>query len=261
MRRFLPLAIGLILLAAASPSIVRADPSHAPVGGCWSERAPLPRDVYGGAAASDGTYAYVAGGVSFNAFETLDTLYRFDPASNTWTELAPMPQAAFMTSAVYYPPTNKIYVFGGADAVSGTNYDTTRIYDTMTNSWTTGPPLPDVRSFMASAYDTFSTCMYLVGGYRTGDVSSAQNQTWSLCPGGSWISKAPIPHAVGGASSWFLNGHMYVAGGRDATGEVLDLCWDFDIAANSWSACDPLPYPINVAGSGTSSFGRRYLIG
>ena len=52
-----------------------------------------------------------------------------------------------MASAAYYPPTNKVYVFGGEDAVSAANYNITRIYDVASNTWWTGAPMPDVRSF------------------------------------------------------------------------------------------------------------------
>ena len=148
MRRFYPLAIALTLLTAGVASAA----DHQPVGG-WEIRAPLPIDLYGGAAASDGTYAYVAGGYSLSMGEPLDTLFRFDDATNTWTTLAPMPMPALMASAVYHPPTNKIYVFGGEDGENGTNYAITRIYDIATNTWTTGTEMPDIRSFMASAYN------------------------------------------------------------------------------------------------------------
>ena len=51
---------------------------------------------------------------------SLNTLYKFVPASNTWSTLAPFPgPPAIMTSAVYYPTTNKLYVFGGEDGDSG----------------------------------------------------------------------------------------------------------------------------------------------
>ena len=76
-----------------------------------------------------------------------------------------MPQAAAMASAVYYPPTNKIYVFGGQDLIVGTTYNITRIYDIATNTWTTtGTPMPDVRAFMASGYNPANDKIYLVGG-------------------------------------------------------------------------------------------------
>ena len=68
------------------------------------------------ATASDGTYVYVFGGYSFTSVATLDTVYRYDPAANSWSTMAPMPTRALVASAVYYPPTNKIYVFGGVAA-------------------------------------------------------------------------------------------------------------------------------------------------
>src|SRR5262245_9912708 len=88
-----------------------------PTGGGWTNVAPLPQSVFGGAAASDGTNVYVFGGYHFPAApgSTLNTVYRYNIATDTWTTLstsAPMPQAALMPWAVYYPPTNKIYVFG-----------------------------------------------------------------------------------------------------------------------------------------------------
>ena len=65
---------------------------------------------------ADGTYAYVFGGYNFpeDPGSTLDTVYRYNVATDTWTQLANMPNAALVASAVYYPPTNKIYVFGGS---------------------------------------------------------------------------------------------------------------------------------------------------
>ena len=46
---------------------------------------------------------------------------------------------------------------------------------------------------------------------------------------------------------------MYVAGGRDATNTVINLCYDYKIAANSWSPCQNLPAANNVPGSGVSA--------
>ena len=79
----------------------------------------MPVDQYGGAADSDGTVAFVAGGYSF-LIDDLDTLYKFNPSTNTWAQLTSMPDANIMASAVYYPPSNKLYVFGGEDPESGT---------------------------------------------------------------------------------------------------------------------------------------------
>ena len=157
----------------------------APAGVCpapWQLVANMALDHYGAAGASNGTYSYHAGGYSFSSGITLDVLYRYDPVANSWATMAPMPQSAIMASAVYYPTTNKIYVFGGEDAVSGVNYNITRIYDIATNTWSTGANMPDVRSFMASGYNSANGKIYLVSGYNTGQVTSAQPNTWEYDP-------------------------------------------------------------------------------
>jgi hypothetical protein len=221
-------------------------PSPPPPG--WQIRAPLPIGLHGGTAASDGTYAYVMGGYGSN------NLFRFDPASNTWTTLTPMLNGGFMASAVYYPPTNRIYVFGGENIASVANSRATRIYDIGTNSWSTGASMPDMRSFMASAYNPADARIYLVGGYRTRQFTSVQNQVWAYDPVSNTFdsNRAPIPHAVGGAASGIIASpapKMYVVGGRDAS-TVLDLTWELDISADRWTPRAPAPLPTNVPGGG-----------
>ena len=46
---------------------------------------------------------------------------------------------------------------------------------------------------------------------------------------------------------------MIVAGGRDAANTVINLCYDYNIAADTWATCQNLPTPNNVPGSGVSS--------
>ncbi len=117
----------------------------------WQLVANMPLDLYGAAGASNGTFSYHAGGYSFSFPGTVNVFNRYDPVANTWTALAPMPDTlSLMASAVYYPPTNKIYVFGGEDGDTGVNSNATRIYDIASNTWSAGANMPDVRSFMAS---------------------------------------------------------------------------------------------------------------
>jgi hypothetical protein len=228
----------------------------------WQFVASMPVGVYGAAGVADSTYIYEAGGYSFDSGTTLDAFNRYDPVANTWTTLTSMPTAAFMASAVYYPPTNKIYVFGGEDAISGTNYNITRIYDVATGTWATGTNMPDVRSFMASGYNNANGKIYLVSGYNTGDVSSAQPNTWEYDPvADTFAERAPIPHAVGGAASGVINGHLYLAGGRDATNTTVNLVWDYDIAADTWTQRTGMPgINNNVPGNGVA-LNRLWIFG
>src|SRR5205807_9683739 len=114
--------------------------------------APLPHDLFGASSATDGTYIYVFGGYSFTSVATLDTVYRYNIATNAWTTLAPMPQRALVSAAIYYPTTNKIYVFGGSDRDLQLVFDLTQIYDIATNTWTQGAHMPGPRSQMARGY-------------------------------------------------------------------------------------------------------------
>jgi N-acetylneuraminic acid mutarotase len=225
-----------------------------PTGGAcppWAVVADMPLDLLGAGGVSDGTFFYSFGGYSFTTLTTLDVVYRYDPGTNTWDTMASMPQAAIMAAAVYYPPTNKIYVFGGEDVDTGTNYNITRIYDVASNTWLTGANMPDVRSFMGSGYNPGNGKIYLVAGYNTGDVTSSQDDTWEYDPiADTFTSKADFPHPAGGFASGVINGKLYLAGGRDATTLLVYDTWEYDIAADSWTQKARFPgAESNVPGS------------
>ena len=109
--------------------------------------------------------------------------------------------------------------------------------------------MPDMRAFMASGY--FNGKIYLVGGYSTGNISPAFLQTWEYDPvANTFATKTSIPAAAGfgGAGSGVINGHLYVAGGRDANNTVIATTWDYDIAADTWTPRANLPSANNVLG-------------
>ena len=135
---------GLSALAGAADRI--AGPS-APASS-WSVVSSMPQDLYGAAGVSNGTYAYAAGGYSASTSTTLDTFYRYNPVNERWeTLLPPMPAAVAMASAVFYPTTNKIYVFGGEDPNTGAVSNATRVFDIDRNTWSSAANLPAPRAF------------------------------------------------------------------------------------------------------------------
>ena len=258
----------LVGVALAVPGLAKAAPSPL---GAWTNVAPLPQSVFGGAAATDGTFVYVFGGYHFPAVpgSTLNTVYRYNLATDTWTTLsasAPMPNAALMASAVYYPPTNKIYVFGGSTRTPDpvVIYDVTRIYDIATNTWSMGPTMPATRQQMASGYNSTNGKIYLQGGFETSTIDSVQATTWEFDPvANTFTAKAPSPATQAGPTSGVINGKLYVAGGRTNPDEVLSNTWGYDIATNTWSALDGLadmPMAKNVPGRAVVA-GQLYSIG
>jgi N-acetylneuraminic acid mutarotase len=165
-----------------------------------------------------------------------------------------------MASGVYAPNVDKLFVFGGDRTDTGTYVDTTRIYDIATNTWSTGAKMPDVRSFMASGY--YNGKIYLVAGYNASGVTAAQAQVWQYDPITNTFNTTRMnhPHALGGPGFGIINGHLYTVGGRDASNTVVNLVYDYDIAADTWTQRANVPTAINVPGSAVVA-GKLWVFG
>jgi N-acetylneuraminic acid mutarotase len=242
-----------------------ASPTCTPGGGGtpgpWTQAAPVAVDHYGGFMDSDGTFGYEGGGYSFSVGDNINTFAGFDPGANAWTPLAVVPDLNNAeASCVYAPNVNKLFVFGGEEVTFATVVNTTRIYDIASNTWSTGAPMPDVRAFMASGY--FNGKIYLVGGYNSGNVDPSFGQVWEYDPVNNTFdtSRTSMPATLGGPGFGVINGHLYVAGGRDINNTNLSTLYDYDIAADTWTQRANLPDGINVPGSAVIG-GKLWIFG
>ena len=117
--------------------------------------------------------------------------------------------------------------------------------------------MPAARYGMAAGY--WNGKIYLVGGVGGG---IAQAQTWEYDPlADSWNTTriaAPAPRFTPGGA--VIAGHLYVAGGRDASGNITNTLYDYDIANNSWTTHAPLPTAVNAAGA-VNVNGQLWVIG
>ena len=73
-------------------------------------------------------------GVTAANFLATNAFNQYDPVANSWTPLAPLPQAIRDARAVYAANTNSIYVFGGIDDQLG-------LSSTSSKNTTSAPPL------------------------------------------------------------------------------------------------------------------------
>jgi N-acetylneuraminic acid mutarotase len=215
--------------------------------GPWVLRNFLTPSAYGPAVTNDGTFAYVIGGYSMDVFTDTSQTVRYNPIANTWTALAPTPKVVTLGSAVYAPINHKLYLFGGESVSSNLVYSSTLIYDITHNSWSNGAPMPGERAFMSGGYSNGK--IYLVGGYTTTAITSAQAQTWEYnVLANTWTVKANMPHALGGSGAAVVNGHLYVIGGRDSGDVITNQVYNYNIATNTWSSGMNAPYAVNVPG-------------
>ena len=58
-----------------------------------------------------------------------------------------------------------------------------------------------------------------------------------------------MPTTLGGPGFGIINGHIYIAGGRNSASTNLNTLYDYDIAANTWTQRTNLPTGINAPGS------------
>ncbi len=116
--------------------------------------APLPLDLFGGAAASDGTYAYYFGGYSFSTIQTVNTAYRYDPVADTLDDAGT--DAAGGDRRPRRSTTRRrtrSTSSAAPTAMPQLVFDITQVYDIASNSWSMGPTMPAPRSQMARGYN------------------------------------------------------------------------------------------------------------
>jgi N-acetylneuraminic acid mutarotase len=112
----------------------------------WTPLAPIPTKREFPASAVLGSKLYVMGGFQRSAAYPApgtpsSVVEAYDPATNTWSTLAPLPYVALGSGAAVI--NGKIHVVGGSTGTTVLNNHA--IYDPDANSWTTSTPMATLR--------------------------------------------------------------------------------------------------------------------
>jgi len=191
----------------------------------WGTATVGPPARYRAGAATDGTYVYVyGGGNSTGGF--YNDLWRWDPATTAWTQLANMPTAKQNIQGAYW--NGKIYIPGG---FIGSHITENAIYDIASNTWTTGAPLPAPQSGQNVA---FNGKIYNFGG----DPGPQSTVTIYDIASNTWSNGAAMPVAITYGRATAACNFAYYAGG--ITTETVATVYRYDFAANSWATMAPL---------------------
>ncbi len=143
---------------------------------------------------------------------------RLDRQAGQWREIAPMPTPRFSLAAL--PFGGKILAIGGAGFREGAfhNYDLIEQYDPLGNRWSVDPQfrLPWRAAGVGSC--PVDGTIYLFGGQRGDRV---QNRAATLDPKTrEWIELPPMPDARVAMATVYLDGKIYLIGGRGADGRT-----------------------------------------
>ena len=195
--------------------------------GAWNTvtTTPQPPTRYRAGGVSDGTFVYVYGGGDSTG-ALLNDLWRWDPATQTWTQLANMPTGKQNIQGAYW--NGKIYVPGGFTTAHITE---NAIYDIASNTWSTGAPLPTTQTGTNVA---LNNKVYNFGG-NPGPQSLCR--VYDIATN-SWSSIASMPVATTYGRAALAGNIAYYIGG--IAGATTNAVHRYDIAGNSWTTVAPL---------------------
>jgi non-specific serine/threonine protein kinase len=131
---------------------------------------PTPREHLG--AASDGRYLYAVGGRELTAAKNVPVLERYDPATDSWTELDAMPKNVGSVGAAFL--SGLLVAVGGESTTEAS--DAVQAYDVKAKQWSQLPSLPAPRH--GAAVTALEDSLFAIGGTTAaGHVQSTATAT------------------------------------------------------------------------------------
>ncbi len=187
---------------------------------------------------------YVPGG-----FGGLTKFEAYDPANDTWTPLAPLPEPAHHMMATGH--NGKVFVFGGARTMAWRATESVFVYDPTTAAWALAGSMPERR--LGGEAVSLGDFIYLVGGVG-GTTAMLRydpvEDSWSVLPGPS----QPREHVAATA----FDGELWVIGGRWQGIGALATVEIFDPASGEWR--DGPALNEARSGFGAATVGERIVV-
>jgi N-acetylneuraminic acid mutarotase len=227
--------------STGTPPAVTATPTQCGTAASWVLGPEYNPAVYAvqGATAADGNF-YVAGGQDGDNIPQAATA-RFNPGSNTFTSLAPMPVG--VGQAAVGSAGNKLYVAGGYLGGSAIT-NTLQIYDIPSNTWSFGPPMPSEKE--AAGGVVVNNKFYVIGGDDFNAVVDT-NYIYDIATN-TWSTGAPLPAGRSNVNATTVGGLIYVYGGViGGSFEADDSLLSYNPATNTWTP---------LANAGVAGFGN-----
>jgi peroxiredoxin/N-acetylneuraminic acid mutarotase len=260
-----------------------ANYEYDPAADKWTKKKSMPRPAHHAALAAANGKIYVFGGFVAPeksplpigaAWQPIDDAWEYDPAADSWKELAPLPGKR--GSAVAVEVRGKIYMIGGATTVDGSKapyftfmgpcnvLSTNDVYDPATNKWEGRKPMAVPRNHAFAA--AVNGKVYVIGG-RTGHgfiMSATNTDTVEEYDPANDLWSAPkerMPTARSGGGCGTDGRRIYVAGGEVTTKQLVGAyraVEAYEPATNSWATLPPMPLPRHgVAGA---VIGNRFYL-
>ncbi|THF67631.1 hypothetical protein E7T06_20240, partial [Deinococcus sp. Arct2-2] len=235
----------------------------------WTALAYMPdKGVTHAGLTSDGASLYYAGGYLANAtwngqiFGT-KAVWRYDPASNTYSRLPDLPIERAAGQLEYLD--GKLHYFGGTNLARTQNVGDHYVLDLTGGApaWTVAAPLPNPRHHMGSA--VLGGKIYAVGGQQGHDQASVTQPSLHVYDPATdtWTALRNLPRARShiANTTFVLGGRLIVAGGESGHGQPISDVSAYDPGTDTWAALTPLPVARGSSVAGPAGQGFVYTGG
>lgn len=235
----------------------------------WQAGAAAPLTLFEAQAAAVGEWIYVFGGFNNGKVEATTAVNVYDPIANTWLPRAAMPAA--VTHAGVAVEGSNVWLVGGllGNYSGGDNPPTNQTwrYDTLTDTWSAGPPLPAASG--AGGVAIVGRRLHYFGGFAPdGQTDPSKHYTLDLDalaadPASTWTPAASMPTARNHFGAAVVNGRIYAIGGQHGRDETYRNVRDvhvYDPASNRWSSAARLPKPMSHFHNSTLVVNDRILV-
>jgi N-acetylneuraminic acid mutarotase len=187
--------------------------AYSPKTKTWSAMADMPTAREDTAAVVEKNIIYVIGGNDINN-NNLATVESYNPATNTWTEEAPMlgTKASPAAGLLGTLKTGYTIVAAGGAVQPGQITGDTEGYDAATNTWTELTADPTARVYSCSG--SVGAKFYDAGGYlNNGGAATTVNESFQLSKNKWTTTLAPMPQGTMLGASAVYKKQLYCMGG------------------------------------------------
>jgi N-acetylneuraminic acid mutarotase len=205
----------------------------------WMEIASLPvgkERQYASGFSHSNDKGFVFGGYKGTNF--LNDLWSYDPNTNQWTELTPLPTVG-RSGASCFVLNETAYVVGGKTSLDAA-IDEVWAYSIATNTWTQKNNLPFGNCWRSSAVSSNDFGYLLFGRnelnefYNTLYIYDPEDDSWSQLTDFPSIGRSH-------ASLSSVNNTLYVLFGVDSLNNSHNDLWKYEISSTTWTNLPGLP--------------------
>jgi len=196
-------SLGNVLNFAITPAVEEYDPAV----DRWITKASMPVGLHHVGIGVVGGRLYIIGGYKqsgLSVWGPVPTVYAYDPATDAWSERAPMPTARGALSVTVHD--GKLYAIGGRSGPA--DFGAVDIYDPTLDRWTAGPPIEPRGTAGAVVY---CGAIHVFGGESQARRASLGDVL--RLTDGVWQPLAPMPTPRNFARAVVLHDAVYVVGG------------------------------------------------